>query len=125
VQLSFAEIDGDVRRLNLAGNLDIAGTLAVETKVLAHCGGEQPLVLIDLAETLFVSSLGIRLLMQAIKTVAARGGRLFLLNPSAPVASVLDIAGLDSHIFRGGEAGAAAALRQKQSTNPSMPEKSP
>ncbi len=116
MQLSFAEIDGNVRHLKLAGNLDIAGTLAVETKVLAHCGGEQPRVLIDLAETRFVSSLGLRLLLQSIKTVAARSGSISLLNPSIPVAGALEIAGLAAYIFRGAETAAAAALK----SNPSV-----
>lgn len=123
MQLSFAYIEGDVRLLNLAGNLDIAGTLAVETTVLAHCGGEQPRVLIDLSKTRFVSSLGVRLLLQSIKTVAARGGRLLLLNPSGPVSGVLDISGLASHVFRGVAAEAAAALQKTTShtTNTANP----
>lgn len=109
MELSFAEIGEDVRLLKLAGNLDLTGTLAVEVKVLASCGGERPLVLVDLSETRFVSSLGVRLLLQALKTVAGRGGRLLFLNPSAPVASVLEISGLSAHAFHGSLA--AAALR--------------
>jgi|688.fasta_scaffold591893_2 anti-anti-sigma factor len=111
MELSLAEIGEDVRLLKLAGNLDLTGTLAVEVKVLACCGGERPLVLIDLSETRFVSSLGVHLLLQALKTVAGRGGRLLFLNPSAPVASVLEISGLSAHAFRGSEADAADALR--------------
>jgi anti-anti-sigma factor len=111
MELSFAEIREDIRLLKLAGNLDLTGTRAVEVKVMAGCGGERPLVLIDLSETRFVSSLGVRLLLQALKTVAGRGGRLLFLNPSAPVASVLEISGLSAHAFRGSESDAVGALQ--------------
>ncbi|MDH4408923.1 MAG: STAS domain-containing protein [Verrucomicrobiales bacterium] len=111
MELSFAEIGDDVSLLKLAGNLDLTGTRAVEVEVLAGCGGERPLVLIGLSETRFVSSLGVRLLLQALKTVAGRGGRLLFLNPSAPVASVLEISGLSAHAFRGSESDAVGALQ--------------
>jgi anti-anti-sigma factor len=111
MELSFAEIGEDVSLLKLAGNLDLTGTRAVEVEVLASCGGERPLVLIGLSETRFVSSLGVLLLLQALKTVAGRGGRLLFLNPSALVASVLEISGLSAYAFRGSEADAADALR--------------
>jgi anti-anti-sigma factor len=111
MELSFAEIRRGIRLLKLVGNLDMTGTLAVETEALALCGGDRPIVLIDLSETRFVSSLGVRLLLQSLKTVAERGGRLLFLNPSAPVWSVLEIAGLSPHSFRGSESDAVGALQ--------------
>lgn len=111
MELSFAEIGDDIRLLKLVGKLDMTGTLAVEVEVLALCGGGRPNVLIDLSETGFVSSLGVRLLLQSLKTVAERGGRLLFLNPSAPVAGVLEISGLSRHGFRGSESDAVGALR--------------
>jgi anti-anti-sigma regulatory factor len=59
-----------------------------------------------------IASLGIRLLIQAIKTVSARGGRLLLLNPAPSAASALDISGLGQYVVRGSEAEAAAAVLQ-------------
>jgi len=113
MKLEFTELPNGVRLLKLEGDLDIAGVGAVETRFYAHCSGETPRVLVDLAATGFVASIGIRLLLQAIKTVSARGGRLLLLNPSLPVASMLDISGLGQFIARGSEAGAAAASLQE------------
>jgi anti-anti-sigma factor len=109
---SLVEMDGNVRLLRLAGELDHSGVLAIEAKVLDHCGGPRPLVLIDLSETRFVSSRGIHLLLQAVRIVAEGGGCLLLLNPSASVGSALEISGLSSQGFRGSESDAVATLRR-------------
>jgi anti-anti-sigma factor len=112
MKLEFTQLPNGVRLIKLDGQLDIAGVGAAETRFYAHCGGDQPRVLVDLSRVGFVASLGIRLLLQAIKTVSARGGRLLLLNPAPPAASALDISGLGQFIVRGSEAEAAAALLQ-------------
>jgi len=112
MQLEFTQLPDGIRLIRLEGPLDIAGVGAVETRFYAHCGGDQPRVLVDLSRVGFVASLGIRMLLQAIKTVSAQGGRLLLLNPLPPVASALDISGLDRFIARGSEVEARAALLQ-------------
>src|SRR5712671_4775838 len=106
MNLEFSQLPNGVRLLKLTGDLDIAGVGAVETRFYAHCGGDQPRVLVDLSGTGFVASLGIRLLLQAIKTVSARGGRLVVLNPTKIVDSALDISGLGQFVVRGSEADA-------------------
>ena len=112
MNLEFTQLPNGVRLLKIDGDLDFAGVGAVETRFYAHCGGEQPRVLVDLSDTGFVASLGIRMLLQAIKTVSARGGRLILLNPTKIVDSALDISGLGQFVVRGSEAEATAALLQ-------------
>ena len=112
MKLEFSELPNGVGLIKLDGNLDIAGVGSVETQFYARCGGHNPRVLVDLSATGFVSSLGIRMLLQAIKTVAARGGRLLTLNPAPAVAYTLDISGLGQFVVRGSEAEAAANLLQ-------------
>ena len=112
MKLEFTDLQNGASRIKLDGDLDIAGVGAVETRFYAHCGGDQPRVLVDLSATGFVASLGIRMLLQAIKTVSARGGRLVLLNPTKIVDSALDISGLGQFVVRGSEAEAATALLQ-------------
>jgi anti-anti-sigma factor len=67
---------------------------------------------VDLSGVGFISSLGIRMVLQAIKTVSSPGGRLVLLNPTRIVDSALDISGLGRFVVRGSEADAIAALLQ-------------
>ena len=112
MNLEFSKLPNDVSLIKLAGSLDIAGVGAVETRFFAHCGGSPPRVLVDLSGVGFIASLGIRMLLQAIKTVSARGGRLLLLNPTKIVDSALDISGLGQYVMRGSEAEATAALLQ-------------
>jgi len=110
--LECSELANDITHIKLGGKLDIAGVDAVETWFYANCGGDRPRVLVDLADTGFVSSLGIRMLQQAIKSISARGGRLLLMNPASPVASTIEISGLGRFIVRGTRAEAVAKLLQ-------------
>lgn len=112
MKLEFSELPDGVRLIKLAGNLDLPGVGAVETQFYASCSGDKPRVLVDLSAMGFVASRGIHMLLQAIRTMSAGGGRLLLLNPAPGVASALEIAGLGRFIWRGSETNAAAALLQ-------------
>jgi anti-anti-sigma factor len=78
----------------LKGRLDIAGAAAIDLKFNALAGGRRLLV-IDLSEVGFIASMGIRLLLMAARTVAAKGGKMALAAPNADVASVLATARID------------------------------
>lgn len=112
MKLECNNLPNGVTCIRLEGDLDIVGVGAVETRFYAHCAGDPPRILVDLAGVGFVGSLGIRMLLQAIKTVSARGGRLVLLNPAKIVDSALDISGLGQFVARGTEAEACARLLQ-------------
>jgi len=112
MNLEYSELPNGVRILKPDGNLDVLGVGSVETQFYARCGGLNPQVLVDLSATALISSLGIRLLLQAIKTVSSRGGRLLMWNPVPAVTSVLNISGLDKFVVRGSEAEAVAVLLQ-------------
>ena len=112
MELISTEIGNGVRRIQLRGDLDLAGVGEVQAQFEAQCGGPAPHLLVDLAHTNFIASLGIRLLLQAIKTVGARGGRLVLWNPPPVVAEALEISGLGQFVRQGSAADEAAAVRQ-------------
>jgi len=112
MKLESNELPNGICLIKLDGNLDLAGVAAVETSYYAFCGGNSPRVLVDLSTTRFVASLGIRMLLQAIKTVSARRGRLLLLNPTPVVASALEISGLSRFVAYGSEAEAGNTLLQ-------------
>ena len=104
------ELEGGVKVLQLAGNLDLRGTQAVEQNVLKLCEGYRPRLLLDLSATDMIVSLGIRMLLQAIKTANAHGGRVLLLNPSPGVSSALEFSGLAQFIARGKEGEVASGI---------------
>ncbi len=104
------ELEGGVKILQLSGNLDLRGTQAVEPGVLKLCEGYRPRLLLDLSAADMIVSLGIRMLLQAIKTANAHGGRVLLLNPSPGVSSALEFSGLAQFIARGKDSEVAAGM---------------
>jgi anti-sigma B factor antagonist len=110
MNLVFNELSDGIRVIGLGGSLDLAGTASVETRFYAHCNAEVPRIVVDLSATTFVGSLGIRMLLQAIKSAKARGGRLIMIHPAAAVASTLELAGLGSFLLKGGADEAVALL---------------
>jgi anti-sigma B factor antagonist len=98
MDLQYSELDNNIRLIKLNGRLDISGTSEIETKFAAYCGGEKVRVVVDLAEVDFLASIGIRLLMLNAKSVASRGGKMVLLNPTPDVQNVLEITGIPAII---------------------------
>ena len=110
MKLESSNLPNGISHIKLDGDLDISGVGAVETRFYALCAGNPPRVSVDLSSVGFVGSLGIRMLLQAIKTISARGGRLVLLNPTKIVDSALDISGLGKYVAHGDQAAASARL---------------
>jgi len=85
---------GDVLEIKLNGRLDatwsdlVSGALAESMRA-----GEHRLAL-DMEQVSYLSSAGIRVLMQAYKQLRAIDGRLCIVRPSIPVRSTLELSGL-------------------------------
>jgi len=94
MELEYNELDTSIRVIKLTGRLDIVGTGEIETKFTGHCAGDNVRVVVDLSEVDFLASIGIRLLTQTAKSIASRGGKMALLNPTPDVHSVLEITGI-------------------------------
>jgi anti-anti-sigma factor len=75
--------------------------LAVETTFYAECNGENLQVVVDLSAVKFLASLGIRLLVQGLKSVKARNGTMKYLNPVPAVSASLEMAGLTQYVITG------------------------
>jgi anti-anti-sigma factor len=98
MELRYSDLENDIRLIKLVGELDIVGVGAIETKFAGYCAGENARVLVDLSEVSFLASIGIRLLTLNAKSVASRGGRMVLLQPTPEVRSVLEITGIPAII---------------------------
>ena len=94
MEIQYSELQNNIKLVKLNGKLDIGGVGAIETRFAAYCGGESPRVLVDLSSVNYLSSIGIRLLALNAKSVANRGGRMFLLNPIPDVRDVLEVTGI-------------------------------
>jgi len=98
MEIDYSEMDSGIRRIDLTGRLDIIGTGEIETKFAGCCAGNNVRVLVDLSKVDFLASIGIRLLMLTAKSVASRGGRMVLLNPTPDVLNVLEVTGIPAII---------------------------
>jgi anti-sigma B factor antagonist len=98
MEIQYNELQNNIKLVKLSCKLDIGGVGAIETRFAAYCGGEKPRVLVDLSNVNFLASIGIRLLTLNAKSIASRGGRMFLLSPIPEVRSVLEVTGIPAII---------------------------
>jgi anti-anti-sigma factor len=98
MEISYSELDNGVNVIKLGGKLDIIGTGEIETKFNGYCSGDKVRVVVDLSEVDFLASIGIRLLMLTAKSIAARDGKMALINPMPEVKDVLEITGIPAII---------------------------
>jgi anti-sigma B factor antagonist len=93
MQISPDTGSGSTARIALTGRLDIQGAEVVSMPLATLSGAKQNVV-IDMSGVSFIASIGIRHLVSASKALMRRGGKLVLLNASAPVYEVLQTAGI-------------------------------
>ena len=98
MKLEASEIENGIRLIKLIGRLDLEGTRSVEAQFTQQYAREKVLVLVDLSQVNYLSSIGIHMLVSGIKAVGKQGGKLALLNPQVHVKSVLDIAGISNMV---------------------------
>jgi anti-anti-sigma factor len=86
-----AEAVNGVLHAQLVGELDLAGREPMDELMawVGRQGADSPLV-IDLSQTSFIDSSGVRMLLETTTT----SRRVALLSPSPPVGRVLEITGL-------------------------------
>lgn len=99
--------------VNLIGNLDTNTSPPVEAKISNLLEQGTRKIVIDLAETAFVSSAGLRIFLATAKKISVNGGAVKLAGPNAVVKEILDISGFSTILdVRLNRADAIAALNQ-------------
>lgn len=93
MEMKTIKSDGDYTHLSLSGRLDIDGVREVETKFSAAVSAKGKPTIVDMTECAFLSSLGMRMLLGAAKTLKAKGAKLVLYNPQPLVLEALQTAG--------------------------------
>jgi len=94
MKLEYDELGNGIRQIKLTGELDLTGTYGVEMEFVRRCAGENVRVLVDLSAVAYISSIGVNMLINAANSVAARGGKMVLLNPQQKVLDVLELTGI-------------------------------
>jgi anti-sigma B factor antagonist len=80
--------------VKVTGRVDSATAPDLETALQGMLDAERNQIVLDLHETDYMSSAGLRVLVALHKTSKKNGGGLCLAQPSARVSEVLELAGL-------------------------------
>ena len=105
----------------LEGRLDTKTYGQLEELLKGVLAGKPRLVNLNMEKLDYISSMGLRVLVQTMKTLKASGGQLALTNLKPPIQKVIDIARVlpDQSIFRNvAEADAYFDAMQKKASNP-------
>lgn len=101
------------------GRLDALGARSLWTELEALTQPEHVLVLVDMSETRYISSDGLRVLMRACKAAHHGGGKLVLCCLSERITEIVNMAGLD-HVLEIYPTRAAAQAALDAHKNPNV-----
>jgi anti-anti-sigma factor len=95
MDLTYEDLEDGVRRIKLAGRMDVEGSREIDLKFTSLTAARQAFVIIDLSLVDFLSSLGLGTLVRSAKAQMSRHGKVVLLSPQANVAKVLETTQVD------------------------------
>jgi anti-anti-sigma factor len=94
--ISYEDVGQDLRRINIAGRLDTAGTPSIASQLVELAGAPKKAVVVDLSAVQFLASIGIGALLTSAKAVKGRGGKLALVvDKGSTVMMSLEVTGTD------------------------------
>ena len=110
--ISHEDHGDDLRKVRLAGRLDMLGMEPIALKFTSLTASHAQRVLVDLREVTFLASIGIRSIVSSARALEAKGGRMVLLvAPGSSVEATLTSTGISEVIpIHTDEAEALAAL---------------
>jgi anti-anti-sigma factor len=85
----------DIVEVRLAGRLDLDGSKEVENQFARATTTEKARVIVDLSEVVFITSVGIRLLLASARAQMRLGGKLLLAAPQPAVRRVIETSAID------------------------------
>jgi len=94
MDMQVLEAGDSLSRVALAGMLDLTGVGEVETRFLAATVARGKPAIVDLSEVSFISSLGMGMLLTAVKGLKRKGMKLVLLKPQPNIVMALKAARL-------------------------------
>jgi anti-anti-sigma factor len=111
VQLSTEELEGGITKIILDGRMDIAGAADVDLKMNVLAGSKK-LIVIDAQKIAFLGSMGLRTIVNTVRTIKNRGGKIALYGANQEVEKVLSVSGVTTLLPTLPDFQAAVALLQ-------------
>ena len=96
VKLNIKHSDDKHTLVLLSGELDTAATERFANDIAPLMEGEGREITIDFAELEYISSAGMRMLLQLNKDVSALGGKVILQGMSDDIKQIFQLTGLDN-----------------------------
>ena len=96
MKLETEELEGEMLKVSLSGRMDIAGVDAIAVPFAGVAATDNRRVVVDLSGVDFLSSIGIRAILQNARAHRMRGGAMVLLSPRPLIEEVLNAAGVSN-----------------------------
>jgi anti-sigma B factor antagonist len=110
VQITQQDVSGTIL-LAVSGRIDATTADHFKQKIMSAIGDKPVRLLLDFAQVEFISSIGLRVLVQAAKKLSAVHGKLHFCGLEGPVREVFELAGFTAvaTVFANREAALASA----------------
>ncbi len=95
LEVKVFEVD-DAVVIKLVGNLDTNTAPEAETEINTWLEKDSKKMVVDLEETKYVSSAGLRIFLATAKKMTAAGGTVLFCSPNEVVKEILDISGFST-----------------------------
>ena len=94
MELKVIQSDETYTHIALAGKLDIGGVGEIENKFIGYTAARKKNAAVDISGITFLGSMGLRIFLDAAKTLNREKKKLILLNPQPLVNDVLQASGI-------------------------------
>ncbi len=91
LSIEIAPVSGGNQRVSLAGRLDTHTYVDLDQQLAPVLGSTIHSLVLDLAGLEYISSAGVRSIFKARKALAARGGKVVVVNPQPQIQKVFDV----------------------------------
>lgn len=112
MELKVIQTDDTYSHIALVGKLDIGGVGEIENKFLGYTAARKKSSIVDLSGVTFLGSMGLRVFLDAAKSLNREKKKLILLNPQPLVNEVLEASGISDIVSIEHDAAAAIASAQ-------------
>ena len=94
MELNVIHSDETYTHIALVGKLDVGGVGEIENKFLGYTAARKKSAVVDISGVNFLGSMGLRIILDAAKTLNREKKRLIILNPQPLVNEVLEASGI-------------------------------
>jgi anti-anti-sigma factor len=91
LSIEIAPVGNGSQRISLAGRLDTHTYGELDLQLSPVLGSQIQSLILDLAGLDYISSAGVRSIFKARKALAARGGKVVVVNPKPQIQKVFDV----------------------------------